>query len=106
MEDEYKNVPMVLAIKEGFIEFLKSILCVVSFILLKSPFDNRYCITKEFGEKSMLFKVIIFLKIIIFIHLKFLLVCIFQYFYVCSKIEILYPMEIKFCFYYCMWFEL
>jgi hypothetical protein len=48
---------MLMAIKEGFFEFLKSILCVISYLFLKTPFDNKYCATKEFGKKSMLYKV-------------------------------------------------
>jgi len=48
---------MGMAFKEGLFEFLKSIICVVLFITMKRPFDNKYCITKEFGEKSLFYKV-------------------------------------------------
>ena len=48
---------MKLAIKEGIIEFVKSLFCIGLYMLMKSPFDNRYCVTKEFGERSMLYKV-------------------------------------------------
>ncbi len=54
---------MGLSIKNGCLEVLKSIVCVVFYMFMKSPFDNRYCITKEYGEKSLLYKVTKFEKI-------------------------------------------
>jgi len=48
---------MGLAIKHALVEIAKSFACVVGFILMKSPFDNKFCISKEFGEKSLLYKV-------------------------------------------------
>lgn len=57
LQNEYSDIPKNLAIKEGFREFGKSIMCMIIYIGLKNPFKNTYCITDEFGEKSYFYKV-------------------------------------------------
>jgi hypothetical protein len=39
------------------IELGKGFMCMIAYVALKTPFDNNYLVTEEFGNNSMIYKV-------------------------------------------------
>lgn len=56
LQGSYKNIPKSLAIKSAFTELFKSIINILIVLFLAKPFDLKYCITEEYGNKSFLWK--------------------------------------------------
>ncbi len=56
LEGPFRDIPMKSAIIAGLTELLKSFLNILSVVFLLSKYNYLYCLSKEFDERSYLFK--------------------------------------------------
>jgi lysophospholipid acyltransferase len=56
LEDEYQEIPKILAMKKGLLELLKGFTCMGLLIALGGPFDFMYCASDDFGKKNFFYK--------------------------------------------------
>lgn len=55
---DYKNFfSLNHAIKASMIELTKGLICMGAYVVLKTPFDNEFLITEEFGNYGIIYKV-------------------------------------------------